>query len=232
MTNYIKLIPFYSVMALATAVSIQAYSNELGQNPLESLSYGEIYLAQPERLVEGHNDFSVCYGIGLGVPEYKLHSINLSVEHWLAQTWWLGANFEYNKEVKSPLQKNMETLLARTGNGVTYEYPTMAFRGSAGIVPFSGLVNIFGKKVLPYELSILTDIGLVEYTSATGPGPYILASEKVWHGISLGIGLDQRIQLYKNNGIKFGLNQFFENSFDKKSSNQRSVFTIGWYGRY
>ena len=108
----------------------------------------------------------------------------------------------------------------------------MAFRSAFGFAPFSGLVNILGKKVLPYELSISAELGIVEYKSQTSPGPYIVANERIWHGSSIGIGLDQRILIYKNSGFKIGYFQYFENSFNNTGSNQRSTVTIGWYGRF
>lgn len=197
---------------------------------LTDLAYGEIYLAQPARIIEKKIDLAVNYGLGLGTPEYKLHQVLITADYWVRQYFWLGADLEFSYVKKTSLQNKLESRLAGVGYETTFEHPTQAAHIRIGGSPLQGLVNFFGNDIIPCEFDIYGLVGLVRYTKSTSDSISPTTSRS-WVGTSLGLGFDQRIQFNKSYGLVLGLNSLMEKEGSKETWLHRERFSLGIFIR-
>lgn len=184
----------------------------------EGLSNESMYVLQRSQFKPRPIEFSVVYDIDTSSSYYTAHGVGGSLDWRISQNWLVGARYTKYFEKSTTVLRELEDALDRDLSSVHVYRPKDVTEIHVGILPLSGLLNLFSMKVFNFD--ILATFGVAS-----------MSFEPRERSLALSLGLKSRLYFTDRIGIFFGPT-FWTANFDDKTRRSRVLLEMGAVGRF
>lgn len=141
---------------------------------------------------EPRGDIQLGYGYGILNPYQNLHHFLVKGNYRLNSLWQVGASLAKINASENNFSKALAASAGAVEIRTEYQNPERTMHATVGFIPINGLLNLFSKKVIPFELVVGAKAGLSHYRDSGD-------------SMSVGLSLEYKFYLWNRWGLFSGI---------------------------
>ena len=192
---------------------------------IDQIVYGDLYTAYDTYSNAKRVDLGIGFATVFSVPQYNLTGMALEADYWTSETISLGGRFTFLWPTLTAQQQVLKEIANWDAIQLVSPEPRASVSLRAGYAPLHGLVNLFGKQVVTYDLSFGAGLSVTRMDpGGWSPGGLLF--------------LEQKILLSQHLGLTMGYMQTWERLaaiapyIPEAGLFSRGQFELGVYARF
>lgn len=140
-------------------------SSQVEARGISEMEYGDLFLSQQKDAIETPWFLGLGYQYGFNNPYLNVHGIQTQLGYRFGRFFQLGAAFTFMANNETGLAERLRIELGAQGIDSRVARPFFNSELQVGVIPLSGVVNLFSLKAVTLELPILVGLGASRYSN-------------------------------------------------------------------
>lgn len=189
MESHRRLFRLSAALVTALASLSPVYSQTKSSSSADENDAALYMLQKP---FEPRGDIQFGYGYGILNPYQNLHHFFVKGNYRINSLWQVGASLAKINASENNFSKALAESAGAVEIRTEYQNPEQTMHATVGFIPINGLLNLFSKKVIPFELVVGAKAGLSNYRESGS-------------SLSVGLTLEYKFYLWNRWGLFSGI---------------------------